>query len=266
MRLIYIIMLAGCLSAVSLWLGRFNYLQKKTALLLTVLLLCSSGFLLLLGVLPQNSFYGKTVVKADTERKIVALTYDDGPYGPYTQALLQVLEDKHVKATFFMVGDNAFEEQQTVRLVKDKGHEIALHAGRHRDFLKLGAEALAANIESGKATLEWLTGEQIRYIRPPHGFRDWNVMQQIELAGLTAVNWSVIPRDWTNPGAEVIADRVCENVFPGAIILLHDGDSPAKKASREQTVEATAMIIDRLRQDGYEFVTVSQLLENKENE
>lgn len=256
--------MAGCLSVVSLWLGSLNYLQKKIAVLLTALLLGSSGLLLLLGVLPQNSFYGQTIVKTETDRKIVALTYDDGPYAPYTQALLRVLADKHVKATFFMVGDNAFEEQQTVRLIKENGHEVALHAGKHRDFLKLTPEAVTANIESGKATLEWLTGEKIRYIRPPHGFRDWNVMQQIGQAGLTAVNWSIIPRDWTNPGADVIADRVCENVFPGAIVLLHDGDSPAKKASREQTVEATAMIIDRLRQEGYEFVTVSQLMENEE--
>lgn len=264
MRLIHILIITGCLSAVSLWLGYFGCLKKRIALFVSLMLLGCSGFLLLMGVLPQNSFYGHTIVKAETDRKIVALTFDDGPYGPYTQELLQVLENKNVKATFFMVGDNAFNNQQLVRLVNAKGHEIALHAGKHRDFLKLGPEALAADIESGKATLEWLTGEKVKYIRPPHGFRDWNVMQQIRLAGLQAVNWSVIPRDWTNPGADVIADRVCGNIFPGAIVLLHDGDSPARKASREQTVKATAMIIDRLRQDGYEFVTVSQLLENKE--
>ena len=75
------------------------------------------------------------------------------------------------------------------------------------------------------------------------------------------VNWSVIPRDWTNPGAQVIADRVCKDVFPGAIVLLHDGDAPSQTASRKQTVEATALIIDELRKQGYNFVTVSQLLE-----
>jgi peptidoglycan/xylan/chitin deacetylase (PgdA/CDA1 family) len=82
-------------------------------------------------------------------------------------------------------------------------------------------------------------------------------------AGLKLVNWSVIPRDWTNPGVQMITDRVCKDVFPGAIVLLHDGDAPSQTASREQTVEATALIIDELRKQGYNFVTVSQLLERK---
>ena len=80
--------------------------------------------------------------------------------------------------------------------------------------------------------------------------------------GLKVVNWSVIPRDWTNPGAKEIADRVCKDVFPGAIVLLHDGDAPVQKASREQTVQATALIIDQLRKDGYKFVTIDELLKN----
>ena len=108
--------------------------------------------------------------------------------------------------------------------------------------------------------LEELTGKPVKYMRPPHGFRDWAVIEEASKAGLTVVNWSVIPRDWTNPGAKEIADRVCKDVFTGAIVLLHDGDAPAQKASRAQTVEATSLIIDRLREQGYNFVTVSELL------
>jgi peptidoglycan/xylan/chitin deacetylase (PgdA/CDA1 family) len=98
-------------------------------------------------------------------------------------------------------------------------------------------------------------------MRPPHGFRDWAVMEEASRAGLKVINWSVIPRDWTNPGVQEIADRVCKNVKSGVIVLLHDGDAPSQTASREQTVEATAIIIDELRKQGYNFVTVSQLLE-----
>ena len=119
------------------------------------------------------------------------------------------------------------------------------------------------NILRGKKLLEELTGKPVKYLRPPHGFRDWAVMEAASNAGLKVVNWSVIPRDWTNPGAQEIADRVCKNVAPGAIVLLHDGDAPAQTNSREQTVEATALIIDELRKQGYNFVTVSQLLERK---
>ena len=147
------------------------------------------------------------------------------------------------------------------KLVADKGHEIALHAGEHKDFLKLNKTELAENIASGKKVLEELTGKPVKYMRPPHGFRDWAVMEETSRAGLKVVNWSVIPRDWTNPGTQEIAERVCKNVTPGAIVLLHDGDAPSQTASREQTVEATALIIDEIRKQGYNFVTVSQLLE-----
>ena len=94
-------------------------------------------------------------------------------------------------------------------------------------------------------------------MRPPHGFKDWSVVHAINDAGLTVVNWSIIPRDWTNPGAQIIADRVCEKAEPGAIVLLHDGDSPKKQASRDQTIEAVGIIIDRLRAEEYEFVTLT---------
>ena len=84
-------------------------------------------------------------------------------------------------------------------------------------------------------------------------------MGAIEAAGLKAVNWSVIPRDWTNPGVQRIVDRVCFAAEPGAIVLLHDGDSPKNAAPREQTVAAVGLIIDQLREEKYEFVTISEL-------
>lgn len=83
--------------------------------------------------------------------------------------------------------------------------------------------------------------------------------------GLTAVNWSVIPRDWTNPGVSVIVDRIMEQLHPGAIILLHDGDSPKYVASREETIQAVSVIIDKLCAEGYNFVTVNELMQ-KEND
>ena len=173
------------------------------------------------------------------------------------------IDSENVKATFFVVGNNASKYPEVVRQIAGQGHEVALHAGEHKDFLKLNSSELAGNISSGKKVLEELTGKPVKYMRPPHGFRDWAVMETASDFRLKVVNWSVIPRDWTNPGAQVIADRVCKDVFPGAIVLLHDGDAPSQTASREQTVEATALIIDELRKQGYNFVTVSQLLERK---
>ena len=261
MRIFTIIMVAGLLAIASLWLGRFTAWGRLKGALGALLALAVAGVLLLLAVLPGNSFYGPTLAKVDTGgRRLVALTFDDGPYGRYTVELLQLLAREQVKATFFLVGENAARYPELVAREAEQGHEIALHANIHQDLLKLDREALAANIAQGKQTVEQLSGRQVHYMRPPHGFRDWQVQQQIQAAGLRVVNWSVIPRDWTNPGAQVIADRVCEAVEPGSIVLLHDGDSPAGKASRQQTIEATAQLIQRLRADGYSFVTISELL------
>lgn len=265
MRIFYIIVVCSLISVMALWLGKLSVIRKRTAVISACAFIVCGGGLLLMAVLPGNSFYGETItsVQGPNGKKLVALTFDDGPYPPYTQKLLAVLEEKQVKATFFMVGNNAAKNPEVVTLVTSKGHEVALHAEEHKDFLKLNEQELVGNILRGKKLLEELTGKPVKYLRPPHGFRDWAVMEAASNAGLKVVNWSVIPRDWTNPGAQEIVDRVCKNVTPGAIVLLHDGDAPAQTASREQTVEATALIIDELRKQGYNFVTVSQLLERK---
>lgn len=260
MRVLYIIILCALASVGVLWLGRFGRLSKRWAALTATGAMLLSGVLLLLAVLPGNSFYGPVVTQGSGAKRQVALTFDDGPYPPYTQKLLQVLADKQVHATFFMVGENAAKHPEIVKMVQAGGHEIALHAGKHQDLLKLNGEAVRQNIASGKRTLEGITGQPVRLMRPPHGFKDWQVLAEMEAAGLRAVNWSVIPRDWTNPGVQRIVDRVCFEAEPGAIVLLHDGDSPRNIAPREQTVAAVGLIIDQLREEKYELVTVSELL------
>lgn len=259
MRIIYILLACSILSVYLLWLGRLKQISKKIACIGAIASLMLSGALLLLAVLPGNSFYGSVLTHVDTKDKVIALTFDDGPYPPYTQELLTVLKDKQVPATFFLVGENAANHPKLVQQLKEQGHEIALHANIHQDLLKLDKEQLQENIAAGKNKLEQISGTKINYMRPPHGFKDWAVMDAIEASNLQAVNWSIIPRDWTNPGVETIAERVIKDAKPGAIVLLHDGDSPKQTAPREQTIKATAIIIDKLRAEGYTFVTISEL-------
>lgn len=261
MRILYIISVSGFLAMLLLWLGALKILQRRLVAIFAFCCLALGGGLLALAVFPGNNFYGPVFYKADTKVKVIALTFDDGPYPPYTEQLLKVLEEEKVPATFFLVGENALKHTTLVKQVQSAGHEIALHSYVHRDQLKLSAEEVAANLTEGKAALAKITGASVKLFRPPHGFKDWTVMAEIEKAGLKAVNWSVIPRDWTNPGADVIAQRVIEKAEPGAIVLLHDGDSPSCKASREQTVQATGKIIRELRKQGYRFVTISELME-----
>lgn len=259
MRILYVIYLSGILATLLLWLGFYKLVNRKVAGLSALVTLALGGGLLSQAVLPGNSFYGPVLTKVETNEKVMALTFDDGPYSRYTEQLLEVLAKEKVKATFFIVGEKAVEQADLVRKVQQAGHEIALHSHVHRDQLKLSAEAVAENLAQGKAALEKITGVPARFFRPPHGFKDWTVMAEAEKAQLEVVNWSIIPRDWTNPGAEVIAQRVIEKAHPGAIVLLHDGDSPRYVAPREQTIQATGKIIRELKQQGYRFITVGEL-------
>ncbi len=247
------------MAALLLWLGFFRVLRRRTALLLTCLDFLVAGGLLLAAVLPANSFYGPVLAQGPAEQKIVALTFDDGPYPPYTQELLKVLKEEQVRATFFLVAANATKHPELIQQEVAAGHEIGLHCYQHRDWLKLSAEELEEELRLGKEALQQVTGGEVRYCRPPHGFKDWQVLGNIRQAGLRTVNWSVLPRDWLNPGMEVIVSRVLEQVHPGAIVLLHDGDSPFYRAPREQTVRATREIIRKLRGQGYRFVTIREL-------
>ena len=191
-------------------------------------------------------------------RKCMALTFDDGPYPPYTGRLLDVLKEKKIRATFFLVGDQARLHPDLVRRMVDEGHTVGLHAFRHRDFLKLTEEEKEKDLQQGKEILQSITGKKPNYWRPPHGFRDNSVMKIALAKDLQVVNWSVIPRDWTGIDKQEIYNRVIDKAEDGAIVLLHDGDSPLYRASRQATVDAVGPLIDSLREKGYHLVSLEE--------
>ena len=193
--------------------------------------------------------------------KWIALTFDDGPYPPYTDRLLDVLKAKRVHATFFLVAEQAQQYPELVRRMTAEGHTVGLHAFRHRDFLKLTEEEKRKDLEQGKNLLRDITGKDPVYWRPPHGFRDFSVMETAAAQNLTVVNWSVIPRDWTGIDSQEIYRRVMDKAEDGAIVLLHDGDSPGYKASRQATVDAVAPLIDSLQEKGYHLVSLEEYQE-----
>ena len=193
--------------------------------------------------------------------KWIALTFDDGPYPPYTDRLLDVLIAKRVHATFFLVAEQAQQYPELVRRMTAEGHTVGLHAFRHRDFLKLTEEEKRKDLEQGKNLLRDITGKNPVYWRPPHGFRDFSVMETAAAQSLTVVNWSVIPRDWTGIDSQEIFRRVMDKADDGAIVLLHDGDSPGYKSSRQATVDAVAPLIDSLREKGYHLVSLEEYVQ-----
>ena len=259
MRMIWLLTVATVVCLLFLAGGYFNKIKKHIALLGAVICILIGGGFLLLAVLPGNSFYGKVLYKGTTKEKLVALTFDDGPYPPYTEQILAVLKEKKVPATFFLVGENAKAHPDLVREEEAQGHLLGTHTYDHKDLLRLSGPDIRSELSAGVKIVEDITGKRPIFVRPPHGFKDFAVLEQVEALHLRAVNWSVLPKDWTKPGVDVIVHRVVYGVKPGSIVLLHDGDSPARKASRQQTVDALPTIIDQLREKGYIFVTVDKL-------
>ena len=298
MRALYLMGAFYLAALLLLWAGRFGTLRRKMAAALSVLCLLAGSGALAAAVYPTGNLYGPTVnvlpdlngkavastagfveqknkgtaevgIKAGVKqqdacsslpvrRKYMALTFDDGPYPPYTGRLLDVLKEKKIRATFFLVGEQARMHPDLVRRMVDEGHTVGLHAFRHRDFLKLTEEEKEKDLQQGKEILQSITGKKPNYWRPPHGFRDSSVMKIASAKDLQVVNWSVIPRDWTGIDKQEIYNRVMDKAEDGAVVLLHDGDSPLYKASRQATVDAVGPLIDSLREKGYHLVSLEE--------
>ncbi len=187
--------------------------------------------------------------------KYIALTFDDGP-SSYTSQILEILEEKGVKATFFNLGSNAENYPDECKAIVDAGQELASHTMAHKNLLNIDRESLRSEIANAAAALEEASGVKTQMIRAPYGaFTDVEWGRTGDLISCNVL-WNIDTLDWELPGADVITWRVLSKAYNGAIVLMHDGGG-----DRSQTVEALPDIIDGLLDDGYELVTVSELLE-----
>ena len=186
--------------------------------------------------------------------KYIALTFDDGP-SSYTQQILDILAQKGVHATFFNLGNQASGKPELSRAVLDGGHELASHTNRHQDLPTLGRDDLRSEITSAFDTLEGASGKRLQMIRAPYGaFTDVEWARSADLISCNVL-WNIDTLDWKRPGAAAITDMVLSHAFNGSIVLMHDGGG-----NRSQDVEALPDIIDKLKAQGYTFLTVSELM------
>jgi peptidoglycan/xylan/chitin deacetylase (PgdA/CDA1 family) len=186
-----------------------------------------------------------------TEEKLVALTFDDGPY-PLTEAYLAALAQAEARATFFLVAGRARRYPELARRVALEGHEIGNHSLYHGRLAAQGEENARAELVEANRWLQEITGRLPAFFRPPYGEKNEGLLQAAQAAGLTVVAWSVDPRDWEDPPPEVIVKRVLDHLRPGAIVLLHEG--------HPHTLRALPELLSALKQRGYVVVTVSELL------
>jgi peptidoglycan/xylan/chitin deacetylase (PgdA/CDA1 family) len=188
------------------------------------------------------------VTNADTDRKVVALTFDDGP-SEYTDRYLDVLREKGVPGTFFEIGQEMPGREATMRRILREGDEIGDHTENHVEYPGYAQIADAAN------RIEEYTGFTPCLFRPPGGAVNSSVIATAGSLRMKTITWDVDPRDWSLPGTEEIYSNITSNAGPGSIILMHDGGGP-----RDETLAALPRIIDTLRARGYGFETVSALL------
>ena len=187
------------------------------------------------------------------EEKYVALTFDDGPSGRYTRALLDGLEKRGVKATFLLCGYRLKEYPREAKRICALGHEIGLHGYSHADMSKLGQEALERELADTMALLP--KGCRPVFLRPPGGKYNDTVLEAARQADLAVLQWSVDPKDWASHDAAAIEKAVTETVRSGDVILLHD--------MSDSSVKAALAIVDELTKQGFRFVTASELARRK---
>lgn len=188
-------------------------------------------------------------VCAAEQTKYVALTFDDGPSGRFTRALLDGLKDRGAKATFLLCGYRLKDYPREAKRICAEGHEIGLHGYSHGCMAKMCQEELEREIADTLALLP--EGCRPAFLRPPGGKYSKEVLDAAEQADLGVLGWSVDPRDWATHDASGIRRQVLEQVRSGDVILLHD--------MSDSSVEAALAIVDALKLQGYEFVTVTEL-------
>ncbi len=200
--------------------------------------------------------YTPFVKEGGAKGRDIALTFDDGP-GPYTPQVISVLEQYHVKATFFVIGRMLrYFSASTVREIED-GDVIGDHTETHPMLAHMSAHEQYEEMFEQGARIELLGAKRPVLFRPPYGSFNATTFQQLKRLHQLMVLWSVDTGDFEQPGVSVIVQRALEGAHPGAIILMHDAGG-----TRTQTIEALPQIIKALRAKGYDLVTVPKLLQD----
>ena len=183
------------------------------------------------------------------EKKYAALTFDDGPSGKYTRQLLDGLYDRGVQATFLLCGYRMKDYPDITQRIFDEGHEIGFHGYSHKSMKGLSRREIAAELMDSEALLP--EGCTPVFLRPPGGKCNDAVLQVAQARKLAILSWSVDPRDWATDDSRAIETAVLDQIQDGDIVLLHDMTSSSVKASLE--------IVDKLLEEDFELVTVSEL-------
>ncbi|QKJ91673.1 polysaccharide deacetylase family protein [Agrobacterium pusense] len=236
--------------------------MKRTGCLLVVLAALAAG---LIGVhffskSRTTQLFGGIVARVETERPVVALTFDDGPSVRFTPDVLAVLREREVKATFFLTGKETEENLPQARMIVSEGHQVGNHSYTHSNMMLMGSARIRDEIERTDAAIRTAGHKGEIMFRPPYGKKLLGLPWYLYRHDRKTIMWDVEPESYPDiaEDAAALAKHVIEHTKNGSIIIMH-----VMYRSREASRQALPLIIDGLRQRGFEFVTVSQLLENR---
>jgi len=234
----------------------------------TLLLLLGLAILLVPPqIFPQDSELGKhylsvsasfdpvIVTRANTDQKVVALTFDDGPDPRYTPQVIEILREYKVPATFFVVGEDARLYPEIIAQEVKAGHEVENHSFTHPDLLRETDLTTSEEILWCQQAVTDLTGRDPLYFRPPRGLYNLDILKLADVIGYRVVLWTVCLENQKAPTPRQMVERVMKRCVPGAIILAHDG-----RTDRSKSVQALPLLLQSLQEKGYRLVTLHELL------
>lgn len=238
---------------------RLSILKKSTLLYISIAVITC---LLVTGCFLKKSKKkeGPEVVwRVKTHHKIVALTLDDGPDPKYTPQVLNILKQENIHCTFFLIGEKIQKYPDLAKEEVLNGNLIGNHTWDHPDLLKDTSGQDISEIERCEQEIEKICGERTYLFRPPKGMWDGDTFLAAHEIGYRMILWTVTVEHHSAKTPEAMAQRIINKVRPGMIILAHDGE-PHHALNREKTMKALPLIIEGLKQKGYQFVTVEELL------
>lgn len=231
--------------------------RKWTIAVASALVVAVAGAYTLLQVAksPSFQFFGTIVDRVDTAEKVVALTFDDGPDPAGTRTILDTLKTHQVPATFFLIGHEMAAHPDLAHAIAAAGHEIGNHSFSHDRMIGVTPAWVADEVEATDALIRAAGYPGEIFFRPPNGKKLFALPHYLAEHHRTTITWDVAPDSDGIPDTATVERTVLGQVRPGSIVVLH-----AMYASREQSRRAIDPILDQLKQRGYRFVTVSQLL------
>ena len=213
---------------------------------------------------PTSQLYGPTFVGLGPGSRTLALTYDDGPNDPYTWRMMEVLERHGVKATFFLIGEYVQQKPAIARALVAAGHAVGSHTWSHPNLIFARVTELRLQLVQTRQAIFDATGVETKIFRPPFGGRRPATLRTVRDFGLQTVMWNVTCYDWKAKSVGEIVAHAERQIRGGDVILLHDGSHVHMGANRSRSVEASDRILSRYRGEGFEFVTIPEMMERQQ--